>query len=47
MSFFRALSSHHWSLADLEGSNSLILAMFVVILLWIIIDRTPLTVRFK
>ncbi len=48
MHFFRAFPWHRWSLADLEGNHSsLIVAMFLVILLWIAVDRTPAIIKYK
>ncbi len=47
MHFFRAIPWHLWSHADLEGNNSLIIAMFAVILLWLAFDRMPLSIKYK
>lgn len=47
MHFSRVLSWHQWSLADLDGNGSLMVAMFAVILLWLAFDRMPLTVKYK
>lgn len=47
MHYLRAISWHHWSLSDLDGGNSLMAAMFAVIVLWIVFDRMPLSVKYK
>jgi hypothetical protein len=47
MQFLRTVPWHRWSLPEMEGASSFLIALFAVIAVWIAFDRAPASIKFK